>query len=119
MSEMGHRGHGIEAFGGSPVGDCVALPAGAQEPIRVYINGVEQVRGKDYDIRRNFIVFREPIYKEGLRRLSPIRKIGLGLGLFGWYERDETVDVEYRSSAGTKLISNAEVKAAVSRREGS
>jgi hypothetical protein len=106
---MGKRGHGTEAFGGSPVGDCVVLPAGAQEPIRVYINGVEQKRGEDYDVKENRVVFREPIYKEGLRHLSPIRKIGLGLGLFGWYERNETVDVEYRSAGKTKLISDATV----------
>jgi hypothetical protein len=106
---MSRRGHGTEAFGGSPVGDRVALPAAAREPIRVYVNGVEQTRGEDYDIKGSRIVFREPIYKEQLRHLSPLRKIGLGLGLFGWYERNEVVDVEYGSPAGTKLMSDATV----------
>jgi hypothetical protein len=105
----GRRGHGDEAFGGAPVGQRVALPAGAQEPIRVYVNGVEQVRGEDYDVRGREIVFTEPIYKEQLKRLSPLRKLGLGLGLFGWYERNEVVDIEYRSGGATKLRSNAPV----------
>ncbi len=105
----GRRGHGTEAFGGTPVGNRIALPSGAEEPINVYVNGVKQVRGEDYLVEGKHIHFREPIYKEELKKLSPLRKFGLGLGLFGWYERNETVDIEYRSGGKTKLISNAPV----------
>ena len=109
---MGRRGHGTEAFGGAPIGDRVALPADAREPIRVYINGVEQVRGEDYRVQGHKIIFTEPIYKEQLKSLNPLRKIGLGLGLFGWYERNEVVDVEYQSAKGPKLLNDVEVKSA-------
>lgn len=104
-----HRGHGDEAFGGTPVGNRVAVPAGAREPITVYVNGVEQKRGEDYDIADGQIVFREPIYKENLRELNWFRKLGLGLGLFGWYERNESVDIQFQTSAGIKLFSDVPV----------
>jgi hypothetical protein len=104
-----HRGHGDEAFGGTPVGNRVAVPAGAREPITVYVNGVEQKRGEDYDITDGQIVFREPIYKENLRELNWFRKLGLGLGLFGWYERNESVDIQFQSSAGIKLFSDVPI----------
>jgi hypothetical protein len=109
---MSHRGLGSEAFGGTPVGNRVAVPAGAHEPISVYINGVEQTRGEDYDIKDGEIVFREPIYKENLRELNWFRKLGLGLGLFGWYERDESVDIQFQSSAGIKLVSDVPILSA-------
>ena len=67
---MKHRGHGSDAFGGTPVGRRVALPRGAREPITVFIDGVEQRRGEDYKISDGTIVFREPIYKEQLGDLE-------------------------------------------------
>src|ERR1700743_2038322 len=107
------RGLGDESFGGTPGGNPVAgpprgvnrvaAPAGAREPITVYVNGVEQKRGEDFDITEGQIVFREPIYKENLRELNWFRKLGLGLGLFGWYERNESVDIQFQSSAGVEL----------------
>ena len=106
------RGHGTEVSGGLPAGDRVLLPANAREPINVYVNGVKQLRGEDYEVKGRAVVFSEPIYKEGLRELSLVRKIGLGLGLFGWYERNEVVDVEYNDGSGTKLISDAPVATA-------
>lgn len=100
---MKHRGHGSDAFGGTPVGRRVALPRGAREPITVFINGVEQRRGQDYKISDGTIVFREPIYKEQLGDLNWFRKLGLALGVFGWYERNEEVDIQFHTSAGIKL----------------
>lgn len=108
-STMKRRGHGSEAFGGTPVGRRVALPRAAQEPITVFINGVEQVRGEDYKITEGTIVFREPIYKEQLGDLNWFRKIGLGLGVFGWYERNEAVDIQFNTPTGPKLRSDVPI----------
>ncbi len=106
---MRRRGLGEEAFGGTPVGTRVELPPEAQEPITAYINGVEQTRGEDYDIKDGGIVFREPIYKEEVRQLNPLLKFGLALGLFGWYARNEVVDVQYQSPAGIKEVPDVPV----------
>ncbi len=88
---MKRRGHGSEAFGGTPVGNRVALP------------------GEDYKISDGTIVFREPIYKEQLGDLNWFRKLGLALGVFGWYERNESVDIQFQTTAGIKLRSDVPI----------
>ena len=56
---------------------------------------MEQGRGSDYTLHEGDIVFREPILKEDLKPLGLLRKLTLGLGLVGSYQRNETVDIEY------------------------
>ena len=102
----------VKLFGGREeegveVGRRVRLPRGAEPPIRVYVNGVEQKRGTDYDIRGGEIVFRRSIVKEG--KVGGARWMAMWLGLFGTYRKNETVDVEYRLGGRTKLVSDAEV----------
>jgi hypothetical protein len=92
MSGSG-RGHSESESGGTPVGRRVPLPRGAAEPINVYVNGVPQQRGTDYQLRNGEVVFEQPIFKEG--KISGLRKLTLGLGVVGVYRRHEVVDVEY------------------------
>jgi len=92
---------------GVEVGRRVRLPRGAEPPFAVYINGVQQAQGQDYDIRRGEIVFRRPIVKEG--KVGGVRWLAMLLGLFGTYRKHETVDVEYRLRGQVKLVSDAEV----------
>ena len=106
---MSNRGHGTSAHGGKPVGRRVRVPNGAGEPIKVYINGMEQQRGEDYTMYEGDIVFREPILKEDLSELSVIRKLVLGLGLVGSYQRNETVDIEYSLKGRREFASNLPV----------
>lgn len=106
---MGDRGHGKEAHGGRPAGRRVRVPRGAVEPIKVYINGMEQTRGEDYTLHEGEIAFRDPILKEDLSSLGPVRKLVLGLGLVGSYQKHETVDVEYQLDGRTELASDLDV----------
>jgi hypothetical protein len=92
---------------GVKVGRRVRLPRGAEPPIRVYVNGVEQTEGADFGIRNDEIVFTRPIVKEG--KVGGIRWLAMLLGLFGTYRKHETIDVEYRLAGQTKLVSDAEV----------
>ena len=92
---------------GVEVGRRVRLPRGAEPPIRVYLNGVEQARGTDYDIRHGEIVFKRSIVKEG--KVGGMRWAAMLVGLFGTYRRNETIDVEYRLRGQTKLVSDAQV----------
>jgi hypothetical protein len=92
---------------GVEVGRRVRLPRGAEPPIRVYVNGVEQREGVDYGIRTGEIVFTRPIVKEG--KVGGVRWLAMLLGLFGTYRKHETIDVEYRLQGQTKLVSDAEV----------
>lgn len=106
---MTERGHGQEAEGGVPVGRRVPLPRGAERPIKVYVNGTEQAEGDDYMLHEGVVTFRDPIMKEDLKNLPFLRKTLLGLGLVGSYQRNETVDVEYRLRGRTELASDLKV----------
>ena len=92
--------------GSVAVGRRVRLPRGAEPPIVVYVNGVEQTEGADYELRRGEIVFSRPIVKE---QVGGMRWLAMLLGLFGTYRRHETVDVEYRLGGQVKLASDVEI----------
>ena len=92
--------------GSYAAGRRVRLPRGAERPIRVYVNGIEQTEGVDYEVRGGEIVFARPIVKE---TVTPGRWMAMYLGLFGTYRKNETVDVEYRLGGQTKLASDVEI----------
>jgi len=106
MAEGSPRGHGKSAHGGKPVGRRVKLPRGAARPYKVFINGQLQQEGLDYTIHEGMLVFRDPILKEDLSELPALRKLVLGLGLVGSYQRNETVDVEYALSGRKEFASD-------------
>ena len=99
--KLNRVGEGVE------VGRRVRLPRGAEPPIRVYVNGVEQSEGSDFRIRGSEIVFERPIVKEG--KVGGLRWLAMLLGLFGTYRRHETVDLEYRLGGQVKLASDVEI----------
>ncbi|MEO8091601.1 MAG: hypothetical protein ABI726_02680 [bacterium] len=95
------EGEGVE------VGRRVELPNGAEPPIRVYVNGVEQTPATDYDIGDGEVVFRRSIVKEG--RVGAMRWAAMYMGLFGTYRKHETIDIEYRLGGKVKLLADAKV----------
>jgi hypothetical protein len=92
--------------GSEAVGRRVRLPRGAEPPIRVYVNGVEQQQGGDYEVRPGEIVFNRLIVKE---KVGVGRWMAMYLGLFGTYRKHETIDVEYRLGGKVQLASDVEV----------
>jgi hypothetical protein len=102
------REAGFEVPEGSvAAGRRVRLPRGAEPPIVVYVNGVEQVEGDQYEVRGREILFRRPIVKEG--KLGAVRWLSMLIGLVGSYRKHETVDVEYRLGGAVKLASDVEI----------
>jgi len=106
MSEEGLARTGEAAVGGTdevpptPLGFAfmgeawrVPLPPGAQEPLEVFINGVPQRRGADYEVRGHELHFSKPLAKEG--RLGPLRWLSIFLGVAGTYRKNDSVDVVY------------------------
>jgi hypothetical protein len=71
----------------------VALPKGAQGAIEVYVNGVRQQEGVDFERHEGELVFRRPLAKEG--RLGFWRWLSLFLGVAGTYRKHDSVDVVY------------------------
>lgn len=86
--------------GSHRVGRRARLPRGAEEPIRIYINGVEQPRGEMWEVGGNEVVFKRHIVKE---EVTTGRWLAMYIGIFGTYRLHETVDIEY-SIAGRRTL---------------
>lgn len=86
--------------GSHAAGRRVQLPEGAEQPIRVFINGVAQTEGDDYVLRGNEILFTREIIKENK---SGRRKAVMLLGVVGFYTKNETVDVQFQRNGKTEL----------------
>jgi hypothetical protein len=71
----------------------VPLPRGAERPYRVFVNGVPQREGDDYEVAPGELRFSRPLEKE---RLGMGRWTAIFLGLFGSYGKNDSVDVQYR-----------------------
>jgi hypothetical protein len=84
----------------------VPLPRGAEPPYRVFVNGVEQSEGEDYEVVDGELRFAKPLEKE---------KIGVGrwtaifLGLWGHYGKDDQVDVQYQLAGRTAHATGLEI----------
>jgi hypothetical protein len=74
-------------------GSQVELPPHVGAPFEVFVNGVAQERGVDYDQLGRTLVFRDELAREG--KLGFWRWLSLFLGVAGTYRRNDTVDVVY------------------------
>ena len=92
--------------GSYAAGRRVKLPARAQPPFVVFVNGVEQGEGADYAVRAGEIVFGREIVKE---RVGAGRWLAMYLGLFGTYRKNETVDLQFQRDGKTELLSDLPV----------
>jgi hypothetical protein len=93
--------------GSYAAGRRVRLPAGAEPPYVVFINGVQQAEGRDYDVEGRQVVFRRPIVKE---KIGTSRWLAMYLGLWGTYRKNETVDVQFVRDGRTDLRSDLPVE---------
>ena len=70
----------------------VQLPPGVRAPFEVFVNGVRQEPGTDYELREGTLLFKRELVQEG--------KLGfwrwfLGAWGIGTYRRNDTIDVRY------------------------
>jgi len=89
--------------GSYAAGERVKLPAGAEAPFTVFINGVEQNEGADYEISSREIAFTRPIVKE---KIGTSRWLAMYLGLWGTYRKNETVDLQFHRGGKIELRSD-------------
>jgi hypothetical protein len=92
--------------GSYAAGERVKVPAGAEAPFTVFINGIEQSEGVDYGISGGEIVFTRPIVKE---KMTTSRWLAMYLGFFGTYRKDETVDLQFTRKGKVELLSDLAV----------
>lgn len=71
----------------------VQLPPDVAAPFEVYVNGVPQQEGRDFERRGVSLVFNRPLQREG--RLGFWRWLSLLLGVAGTYRQNDSVDVVY------------------------
>jgi hypothetical protein len=89
-------------------GRRVPLPAEAEPPYRVWVSGVPQQEGRDYEVRGRALHFARPLVKEG--RLGFWRWLSIFLGLVGTYRRDDSVDVQYRVGGRERLATGLDIE---------
>ena len=82
-------------------GSRVELPADVGLPFEVFVNGVPQREGVDFERRGNTLVFDRRLAKEG--RLGFWRWLSLFLGVAGTYRQNDSVDVVY-SRGGRRVV---------------
>jgi hypothetical protein len=74
----------------------VELPEYVPDSFEVYVNGVRQARGVDYELDGRSLVFPRTIAQEG--KLGFWRWASMWLGVAGSYRKHESVDVVYEAS---------------------
>jgi hypothetical protein len=79
----------------------VPLPRAAEPPYRVFVNGVPQQEGKDYEVRGRTLAFSRHLEKEG--KLGFWRWFAMFMALFGTYRKNDSVDVEYAVGGERRL----------------
>jgi hypothetical protein len=79
----------------------VQLPTGVGDRYEVYVNGLRQDPGRDFDRIGDELVFRRVLAQEG--KLGAIRWLSMLLGIAGTYRKHETVDVIYEE-AGRRTV---------------
>jgi hypothetical protein len=83
----------------------VRLPPAVTRPFEVYLNGVAQQEGIDFDVEGRTLVFDRELRTEG--QLGFWRWLSMWVGVAGTYRQNDSVDVVYeaggRREVATKL----------------
>jgi hypothetical protein len=77
-------------------GARVKLPEGLTPPFQVFVNGIEQTRGRDYVVNGRNLLFRAALVREG--RLGFWRWFSMFLGIGNTYRANDGVDITYSAN---------------------
>jgi hypothetical protein len=80
----------------------VDLPSFVREPFEVFVNGVPQVAGKDYDVVGASLVFNADLASEG--KLGFWRWLSMLLGIFGTYRKNDKIDVVFTIDGRRQVV---------------
>jgi hypothetical protein len=86
----------------------VNLPPGVRVPFDVYVNGVHQQPGVDFEVREDALVFGRELKKEG--NLGFWRWF-LGAWGVGTYRQDDSVDIRYERDGRPVLVQGLDIEA--------
>jgi hypothetical protein len=85
----------------------VPLPRGIEPPYRVFVNGVPQREGVDYQLRGRALEFDRPLQKEG--RLGFWRWLSMFLSIAGTYRKNDSVDVQFTVGGRPRVATGLEI----------
>jgi hypothetical protein len=85
----------------------VPLPPAAQPPYRVFVNGVPQEEGVDYELRGRALAFPRRLAKEG--RLGFWRWLSIFLSIAGTYRQNDSVDVQYTVGGQQRVATGLDI----------
>jgi hypothetical protein len=96
-----------------PVEDrwLVKLPPGADPPLGVFVNGVRQTQGVDYEVVKGHLAFKKPLAKEG--KLGFWRWLSMFLAIAGTYRRNDSVDVQYELDGKLTVATGLDIQAPI------
>ena len=77
----------------------LAIPPGTEAVVGVYVNGVERVAGRDYEVLDDRIRLSEPIPPRG--RTSGLGKVLISVGI-GVYDKGAVIDVAVKRAAAQR-----------------
>lgn len=77
----------------------IRLPPGVRSPFQVYVNGVPQELGSDYQIESGELVFHRELVKQ---KLGPWAWFW-GFWGIGTYKRNDVVDIRYEADGAPML----------------
>jgi hypothetical protein len=89
----------------------VKLPADAEPPFNVFVNGVRQAEGTDYTVLKGHLVFSKPLAKEG--KLGFWRWLLMFLAIAGTYRRNDSVDVQYEVRGEVRVATGLDIEGPV------
>ena len=78
----------------------VTLPRAVRQPYQVYLNGVPQQLGVDFNVRDGALVFERELRKD---KISGWRWL-LGAWGVGTYRQNDSVDVRYEAADGSPRV---------------
>ncbi|MGZ8782782.1 MAG: hypothetical protein ACXWZB_04720 [Gaiellaceae bacterium] len=85
-------------------GTRVELPGGVERPAEVYVNGVAQREGADYEVVAGALVFSRELRQEG--KLGFWRWTSIVFGVAGTYRQNDVVDVIYEGAGGGRAVAS-------------
>ena len=79
----------------------VDLPSHIRRPFDVFVNGIPQTEGTDYEVVGNTLLFPRVLAREG--KLGFWRWLSMFLGVAGTYRQNDSVDVVYERD-GRRIV---------------
>lgn len=85
----------------------VKLPAGVRTPFDVYVNGVRQELGTDFQLQEGELLFERELVQQRLG----VRAWLLGFWGIGTYKRNDEIDIRYEVDGRPTVAQGLEVSA--------